>query len=354
MDPTHKVCNERLADMLGTTVEEWRTLENFRDTFVEVADRAWYCDTYERVVHKLDWPDTYQFRATRKDGTSFDAEATIVPITFAGRRLAYHFVRPLKERAGSTPDARTTVRRFHDAWNDHDVERVMALMTQDCVFESTWPPPEGGASRDTRPSGGSGNVSSRSPRKPTSTSRSSLPMGSAPRCAGATGGATRSASTSAVSTCTSSTADAVAVLARLRARLASLEAAEVCYADGLDLVTAHTGLPPPLRTAAPCVLLVECAAHRDPTDELAAAIGDVPEVRDTVVATDRAGRAALWAYRERHTEAVAALGVAHKLDVSVPLGALARFEPAVRRRIALAAPGAHTVLGATSATAACT
>ncbi|MGI8875712.1 MAG: FAD-binding oxidoreductase [Egibacteraceae bacterium] len=141
-----------------------------------------------------------------------------------------------------------------------------------------------------------------------------------------------------------STADAVAVLARLRARLPSLEAAEVCYADGIDLVTAHAGLPPPLRTAAPCVLLVECAAHRDPTDELAAAIGDAPEVTDAAVATDRAGRAALWAYRERHTEAVAALGVAHKLDVSVPLGAMAAFEPAVRRRVAEVAPGARTVL----------
>lgn len=141
-----------------------------------------------------------------------------------------------------------------------------------------------------------------------------------------------------------STADAVAVLARLRARLPSLEAAEVCYADGIDLVTGHTGLPPPLPTNAPCVLLVECAAHRDPTDELAAVIGDVPEVTDAAVATDRAGRAALWAYRERHTEAVAALGVAHKLDVSVPLGTMAAFEPAVRRRVAEAAPGARTVL----------
>ncbi len=36
-----------------------------------------------------------------------------------------------------------TVRRFQDAWNRHDVDGVMALMTEDCVFESTWPPPDG-------------------------------------------------------------------------------------------------------------------------------------------------------------------------------------------------------------------
>jgi uncharacterized protein (TIGR02246 family) len=35
------------------------------------------------------------------------------------------------------------VRRFQDAWNAHDVDGVMALMTDDCVFESTWPPPDG-------------------------------------------------------------------------------------------------------------------------------------------------------------------------------------------------------------------
>jgi ketosteroid isomerase-like protein len=143
LDPTHKVCNERLAEMLGTTVEEWRRLENFRDTFVEVADRQSYCDTYERVVHGLDWPDTYRFRAVRKDGTAFDAEATIVPLTFAGHRLAYHFVRPAPVTARQALDPVETVRRFQDAWNRHDVEQVMALMTEDCVFESTWPPPDG-------------------------------------------------------------------------------------------------------------------------------------------------------------------------------------------------------------------
>lgn len=140
------------------------------------------------------------------------------------------------------------------------------------------------------------------------------------------------------------TGDALAVLSRLRSRLPSLEAAEVCYADGMALVTAHTGLSLPLRAAHPCYLLVECAAQRDPTDELAEILDGVPEVVDAAVATDPPGRRALWAYRERHTEAVAALGVAHKLDVSVPLGALAAFETAVRRRIGEVAPAARTVL----------
>jgi ketosteroid isomerase-like protein len=33
--------------------------------------------------------------------------------------------------------------RFNEAFNAHDVEAVMAAMTDDCVFENTYPPPDG-------------------------------------------------------------------------------------------------------------------------------------------------------------------------------------------------------------------
>ena len=36
-----------------------------------------------------------------------------------------------------------TIERFNDAFNRHDVEAIMALMTDDCVFENTYPPPDG-------------------------------------------------------------------------------------------------------------------------------------------------------------------------------------------------------------------
>lgn len=139
------------------------------------------------------------------------------------------------------------------------------------------------------------------------------------------------------------TAAAVDLLAALRARLPCLEAVEVCYADGLELVMAETGLPHPLAGQHGCYVLVECAAHRDPTDELAGALAGAG-VHDAAVATDRRGRARLWEYRDRHTDAVSAWGVAHKLDVTLPLHALAEFESTVRRRVADAAPGARTVL----------
>ncbi|MCE7980160.1 MAG: nuclear transport factor 2 family protein [Caldilinea sp. CFX5] len=35
------------------------------------------------------------------------------------------------------------IQRFNDAFNRHDVDGVMAAMTEDCVFENTSPPPDG-------------------------------------------------------------------------------------------------------------------------------------------------------------------------------------------------------------------
>jgi ketosteroid isomerase-like protein len=35
------------------------------------------------------------------------------------------------------------IRRFNEAFNRHDVDGVMALMTADCVFENTLPAPDG-------------------------------------------------------------------------------------------------------------------------------------------------------------------------------------------------------------------
>lgn len=33
--------------------------------------------------------------------------------------------------------------RFNDAFNQHDVDTIMLLMTEDCVFENTSPAPDG-------------------------------------------------------------------------------------------------------------------------------------------------------------------------------------------------------------------
>jgi ketosteroid isomerase-like protein len=35
------------------------------------------------------------------------------------------------------------LQQFHQAFNEHAVDRIMELMTEDCVFENTYPPPDG-------------------------------------------------------------------------------------------------------------------------------------------------------------------------------------------------------------------
>jgi FAD/FMN-containing dehydrogenase len=64
----------------------------------------------------------------------------------------------------------------------------------------------------------------------------------------------------------------------------------------------------------------------------------------SAVAAGGPARAQLWSYRERHTEVVNALGVPHKLDVTLPLERLAAFESAVRQRLAAVAQGARVVI----------
>jgi len=49
-------------------------------------------------------------------------------------------------RTAEDPETVSTleaVRRFNEAFDRHDVDGVMAAMTEDCVFENTCPPPDG-------------------------------------------------------------------------------------------------------------------------------------------------------------------------------------------------------------------
>jgi FAD/FMN-containing dehydrogenase len=140
------------------------------------------------------------------------------------------------------------------------------------------------------------------------------------------------------------TGAALALLAAARRGLATLSAAELFYAEGLDLVRAHAGLPAPFREAYPAYVVLECAGRTDPTDELLELLEGCDAVGDATVAGDAAGRSRLWAYREAHTEAVNAAGVPVKLDVCVPLGELPAVVAALASTVEGAAPGARTVL----------
>jgi ketosteroid isomerase-like protein len=45
--------------------------------------------------------------------------------------------------ADQTDATLLTIHAFNTALNAHDIDAVMALMTDDCIFENTWPAPDG-------------------------------------------------------------------------------------------------------------------------------------------------------------------------------------------------------------------
>jgi FAD/FMN-containing dehydrogenase len=136
-------------------------------------------------------------------------------------------------------------------------------------------------------------------------------------------------------------AGALELLTAARAGLASLSAAELFLAEGLDLVRAHGRLAAPFAESHPAYVVLECSARTDPTDELLDVLGECAAVQDATVASDVTGVAKLWAYRETHTEAISAAGVPVKLDVSVPLRELAGLVDSLPGVVAAVAPAAR-------------
>jgi FAD/FMN-containing dehydrogenase len=140
-----------------------------------------------------------------------------------------------------------------------------------------------------------------------------------------------------------SVADAATLMRTLRPALPSLEMCELMLRAGIRLTLAHLGEAPPLPDCAAAVLL-ECAAASDPLDELAAGLDQAGVGERAIVAADATGRDRLLRLREAHTDAVAAAGIAHKLDVGVPLQRLEEFAERLDGVVSDAAPGAKLIV----------
>ena len=96
-----------------------------------------------------------------------------------------------------------------------------------------------------------------------------------------------------------------------------LLAAEVIDAPGMDLAASVMGVPWPLEHRHPVLVLLEVVDGGD-----ASGFAGLEDA-DVVVGMDAAEKSRLWEFRERQGEAFSSLGVTHKMDVSVPLPALA-------------------------------
>ena len=93
LDDTHKICNEHLAKMFGVSAAEWVKTGSFLEAFVDPRDRKLFAGNYQHHIAQLTHPVTFKFLARRKDGTTFLAETDMIPISWHGMPVAYHFVR---------------------------------------------------------------------------------------------------------------------------------------------------------------------------------------------------------------------------------------------------------------------
>jgi len=134
---------------------------------------------------------------------------------------------------------------------------------------------------------------------------------------------------------------AVAAAAALRRDVGDLLAAELFLASGLALVRRVRSLAAPFPAEHAAYLLVEAGSTGDPAPGLASAIDSLASVEAVAVATDSVRAAELWRYREDHTEAINTEGPPHKLDVTLPAGALAEFIERVPGTVVAVAPTAH-------------
>jgi FAD/FMN-containing dehydrogenase len=138
-----------------------------------------------------------------------------------------------------------------------------------------------------------------------------------------------------------SVGDAVAAARSLLTRLPSLELLELVDEESVRLSLAYLSATPPAPITAAWVL-VGCASSGDAQEELAEALVASGLGEHAVVAVDAGRRQRLLSIRESVTEAVAAAGIAHKLDIGVPLGAVASFLDELPGVVAAVAPAART------------
>jgi PAS domain S-box-containing protein len=95
IDEVHKICNEHFAKMFGLTVAEWESMEGFVNKHAAEKDQEMIVRTYHQHIHQLLTPARFRFQAIRKDGSTFNGEADMIPFPWQGEMLALHFFREL-------------------------------------------------------------------------------------------------------------------------------------------------------------------------------------------------------------------------------------------------------------------
>jgi FAD/FMN-containing dehydrogenase len=139
-----------------------------------------------------------------------------------------------------------------------------------------------------------------------------------------------------------SLAAGLSLVGKLRRGSGGLDAAEFTQERAMDLVCRHLGRSCPIRRSR-WYVLVECAGDTDPADAMLQAIETAAVPDEVAVAVDAPGRQSLWQLREQMPEAIARLGIPHKLDVGLPFGKLDDFSRQVGAAVTAATSPASEI-----------
>lgn len=92
LDETHKVCNQRFAEMLGyDSPNDWDRPTSFTEQYVDPASQHTLVTTYqEGMQHQVG--ATIDVDWKRRDGGTVSTSVILVPISYAGELMALHFV----------------------------------------------------------------------------------------------------------------------------------------------------------------------------------------------------------------------------------------------------------------------
>jgi FAD/FMN-containing dehydrogenase len=134
---------------------------------------------------------------------------------------------------------------------------------------------------------------------------------------------------------------AFASVGAIRRAVVDLQGLELFFDSGLELVCETFDIARPFPRTHAAYLLVEAAGRTGVMERLGEDLETLaPSFSDVAVATSAAHQAALWRYREAHTEAINLVGVPHKLDVTIPLRRMAETVTDVQAAVAQTAPDA--------------
>ena len=93
LDDTHKVCNKKLASLLGyRSPDEWARVEDsFPEVLVDERSRETLVNAYRKAMEKM-VASTIELTWKKKSGGTVDTTVVLVPIAYSGHLFALHFV----------------------------------------------------------------------------------------------------------------------------------------------------------------------------------------------------------------------------------------------------------------------